>query len=407
MMVICPSLFAQQQVGVVESMKLARLKNPDLQAFTYTIKAAEADRVSAGLRPNPIFNVQLLQQSTSQYRAPGSSTLESVNGQYWYQLTKPFQVAGQRRLKTSYANEQVIQSELDVNEFARGLYFITANKWLDAWAARIQVEILNRAKMNIDSLVLINEVRLRDKVITNTDLNRTKLLQQQYERDILTARKVYLNELQYLQYLVGTKDSLRLSEGESLFNNFAVTRDSVLHIGIDERADVKSAKQAIHVSEVNMQLQDALAVPPPEAGLIVNPQNNIPYIGLYGTIRLPFFDRNQGQRQRAAVQKQQAEQMLWATEQQANAEILNAYRNYATSLTNVRNYEMNRASADTILESVRYAYIHGGTNIIDLLEAQRSWLGTQQGYYNSQVDLRRSIILLLYTTGLIVNFSEP
>lgn len=99
--------------------------------------------------------------------------------------------------------------------------------------------------------------------------------------------------------------------------------------------------------------------------------------------------------------------MLWATEQQANAEILNAYRNYATSLTNVRNYEMNKASADTILESVRYAYIHGGTNIIDLLEAQRSWLGTQQGYYNSQVDLRRSIILLLYTTGLIVNFSEP
>ena len=400
------SLFAQQPLSLKASLQLAKRQNPDLKVLNYNINAAESDVTTAKLRPNPIFNVQTLHIANAANRAAGTSWSNPVNNQYWYQMTKPFQLPSQRSNKIDFSNKLVTQSKLDVNESGRSIYFITANKWLDVWAASINLNILQKGKANIDSLVTINELRLKDQVITSTDLERTQLLQQQYQRNIVTAFQTYANEIQNLKYLVGSPDSLMIDLLDNTFSSIHSIGDSLMTIGIHSRSDILSAKNAIDVSAVNIKLQKSFAYPHPEAGMMYNPQNNVPYLGFYGTISIPIFDRNQGQREKAEVIKLQADQNLWAAERQAETEINTSYRSYIVQRKNLADYEKNLTQAEAILTSVRYSYIKGGTTIIDLLEAQRSWLDTQQAYYSTMLDFRRSYVQLLFATGIINQLAE-
>jgi cobalt-zinc-cadmium efflux system outer membrane protein len=55
---------------------------------------------------------------------------------------------------------------------------------------------------------------------------------------------------------------------------------------------------------------------------------------------------------------------------------------------------------------VRYSYLKGSTTIIDLLEAQRSWLDTRQQYYDTEMQYRKATIELLFVTGLINQLAQ-
>lgn len=399
-------LYAQKSLTLRESLQLARENNPDLKVAAYNINAAEADIKTAQIRPDPIFNMQILQLTNKKYFAEGTRWTNSANNQWWWQVTKPLQVAGQRGNKIDLANKMHTQSKLDYRESARGIYYTVASTWLDAWSAKVELDILEKGKANIDSLVQINAYRLKNKVITNTDLQRTQLLQQQYQRDMVAARQHYINELQNLQYLVGSTDTISVDFSDNTFNTILTAGDSLVEIGTHERSDVLLAKSAIDVSNSNIKLQRSLAYPQPEVGGMYNPQNKVPYVGFYGTVSIPLFNRNQGQREKAQVLKYQSEQNLWASERQAETEIITAYRSYVTQRQNLEDYQRNLAEADNILSSVRYSYVKGGTSIIDLLEAQRSWLDTQQRYYHTMEEFRRSYIQLLFATGIINQMAE-
>jgi len=106
------------------------------------------------------------------------------------------------------------------------------------------------------------------------------------------------------------------------------------------------------------------------------------------------------------VLKQQAEQALRATETQAQTEILTAYKSYVTQKQNLQNFNQLLTQSQTILNSVKYSYLRGGTTIIDFLEAQRSWLDTQQQYYDVLGQYRQSYIDLLYASGMINQIAQ-
>jgi len=399
-------LYAQQTVDLRTALKRARQNNPDLRVLKQDISAAHADRTTAAIRPNPILNLQLLHMANPSDQTPGTNFFSSHNSQYWYQVTKPFQIAGQRQNKITLADQAIERSQYDYDEAARNVYRDAASSWVDVWAAQVNLNILLEGKRNIDSLVMINTYRLKNKVITDTDLARTELLAEQYDRDIVTAQQVLLNELQSLRYLLGTSDSISISLDDPAFQEMAAPMDSLLATGTGRRADILSARKNIEVSETNINLQKSLAYPQPELGAVYNPQNQTPYLGLYGTVEIPIFNRNQGQREKAQVLELRAEQNLLATERQAEAEVASAYRTYVTQRANLEAYVANLEKAERILNSVRYSYLKGATSVIDYLEAQRSWLDTQQRYYATMESFRRSYVYLLYATGMINQFAE-
>ncbi|MBC7487485.1 MAG: TolC family protein [Cytophagaceae bacterium] len=397
---------AQNTLSLQKALQQARSSNPVLKSEQYNMNIAESDIITAKLRPNLKLNNQTLQLVDHDHFAQNTSWGNSKNQQVWWQLTKTFQLPSQRQYKVGYAQQSYSLSQKNYTETERNLFHGVANKWLEVWIAQKQLDILLLANKNIDSLAHINKLRYEKQVITQSDLLRTELLADQYEIQIETAERNYNNELKRLKLELGVTDSVAIDTSSTVILSLPAQLDSLIKEAYAKRADLQVAQGNIELANTNMKLQKSLALPQPELGMIYNPQNTIQYVGFYGTIDLPFFSRNQGEIKKSLYLKAQTQQNLTTIEKTIEIEVSNAYGTYLTQQKNIEHYKKILVQSERILNSVRYAYLKGGTTIIDLLEAQRSWLDTRQQYYDTEKEYRKATIELLFVTGLINQLAQ-
>ncbi len=410
---------AQSPLTLKQVLEQVRTNSPVLRVERLNVSAAQADQITANLRPNPILNNQTLFQLSP---APVTPTVAEVNGvlsrqrrQFWLQATKEFDVFHKRQYRNRFAEASTNLAVKSVAETERGLLFDAANRFLDAWYARIQLALLQRAKANVDTLVQLNKVRLKDLVINSTELTRTQLLSDQFDLQTRTARQDLRNRLTELRLVLGTTDSVAVALSDSivrpdftdplsLYPSVEASADSLLRFAALTRTDVQAASANLETARRNVDLQQVLAKPRNEAGLIWNPQNAVPYAGVFLTLELPFYSRNQGEIQKSHVLVDQANQSAAFVQARIRNEVETAYQSFITSRQNVDRFTGIRRNADKVLGSVRYAYLRGATTLIDLLEAQRSWFETQTAYYQTLYSYRQNYVRLLYVTGQINSY---
>lgn len=398
---LLPALHAQNSLTLQQAVRAARSNNPFLKPAALDVSLAQADVVTAGLRPNPTLNNQTLQLINSKNFAPGTKYYEPQNRQVWWQVTRPFQVSGQRKYSQEVAGKNVAIAEKNYANTERDVLLDAGNKWLDVWYHSMNLTLLQEAKSNIDSLVKTQELRLKNQVISTNELARTELLSEQYLLQLKTAQQNFRNELQNLQLVTGSR--IGGIDTTDPVTYFAIDQqaDSLIRLSYNQRPDIQGAQLGIEAAQSNIKLQHALSKPVPELGLIYNPQNTVKYVGFFGTIDLPFFSRNQGGVKKSQIALQQSQQTLSALQQQVSTEVQTTYQSWQVSKENVARYGVILNKAEQVLTSVKYAYTRGGTTIIDFLDAQRTWFDTQKMYYDAVYEYRKNYLQLLHVTGLI------
>lgn len=406
---------AQTTLTLRQTLQQVRENSPALRVERLNINVAQADQITANLRPNPVLNNQTLFQLTPTPGAEASSLVNRQRRQFWLQATKEFDVFNKRSYRSRFAEANANLAIRSVAETERGLLFDAANRYLDAWYARIQLALLQRAKANVDTLVQLNKVRLKNLVITSTDLTRTQLISDQFEIQTRTAQQDLRNRLNELRLVLGTADSISVALNDSIINPPFTTflrlypgvnapADSLFRLASTARTDVQAAEANLETARRNVGLQQVLAKPRNEAGLIWNPQNAIPYAGVFLTLELPVYNRNQGEIQKSRVLQQQATYAASLVQARIRSEVETAYQSFTTSRQNIDRYTDIRRDADRVLASVRYAYLRGATTLIDLLQAQSSWFDTQTAYYQTLYTYRQNYVRLLYVTGQISSY---
>ncbi len=393
---------AQSSYTMQSAILRAKSSSPLLKTEAYNINFAQSDLVTAKLHTNPILNNQTLQLIDSKYFASGTDASNRYNRQVWWQLTKPFTPVSQRRNRIDIASQNVLLYQIGYSETVRNFSSDVANQWLNAWIFKSRLDLLDQAYTNIDSLVKINKARLRNQVISQTDLIRTQLLQDQYQLQISNANKDYKREIQGLKFLMGARDSVDVDIDAAIETmTIPASVDSMLSQAMRERTDVQAANVNILISQSNIKYQKSLVIPTPELGMIWNPQNGIPYLGFFGTLRIPLFDRNQGQIEKSKYMQLQAEESMRNIQLKLHTEVRAAFFVYQTEKENLKKYESMLNQSDQVLDNVRYSYLKGGTTIIDFLDAQRSWFDTRQLFLDARLSYFQSYIQLLFATGLI------
>jgi cobalt-zinc-cadmium efflux system outer membrane protein len=397
-----------QKISLKQALLLAVEQNPDLKIVACNVTMHEADTITAALRPNPIFNTQDLFLLNSNYFPAGTSMLGPKNRQTWFQLTKPFVLPAQRKNKIVLAHQNLVQEQKNYKESERNVLINVANQWINVWYAQKQLDILKEAKENLDSLVLINNLRYKNQVISHSDLMRVELLANQFSVKIKTATQSVQNAMTELRYSLGGNQNLEIDTTDNLiFTKYNSTNyDSLLRFALMYRSDIQVAKSTIDVANANIKFQKTQALPTPELGFILNPQNTLPYAGFYGTLVFPIFSRNQGEIKKSSIIKYQSEIALQANEKLIQTELLNAYQMFKQQKENLEKYRDYIQLSDKILANVRYNYLAGGTNIVDYLEAQRSWIDTQQQFFEIEYNFRGSLLQMLFTAGIIQQIAQ-
>ncbi|HAI75715.1 MAG TPA: TolC family protein [Microscillaceae bacterium] len=397
---------AQDGLTLKQAVQLGIRQNKQLQTAAFDVQSAQTDITTAKLRENPVLNNQSLFQTNSVFFPVGTNFQNSLNRQVWYQMTKVFELAGQRKNRIEVANKQVGLAGANYTDLKRNLAYLVAQQWLNVWFAEKSLEIIELASQNLDSLVKINQVRFDKQVITATENERTIILKEQYEISRFSAERAVKSELAQLKLLIGVEGDIFINDNDSLVVPFTQEIDSLIELAQAYRTDLQLAQAVRSLAKSNTVLQKSKAFPAVEAGFIWNPQNNVPYVGTFFTLPLPVFNRNQGEIAKAKILEDQASMQIEAVDFQLRNEIERSFRNYQLQLDNVKRFQQILGQSDDILRTIRYAYIRGSTTIIDFLDAQRSWLDTRKTYYDALLLYRRSYVDVLFSSGLIYLLEE-
>ncbi|HSZ25929.1 MAG TPA: TolC family protein [Cytophagaceae bacterium] len=405
-------MYSQKLYTISEVVIEARNNNPELRTEKYNINIASTNITTAKLRPNPILNNQNLQllNAKNLYLFNYGNSIENKNllsgesRQLWFQLTKPLQLGNLRAKKINFAKQTVVSATTLYSDLNRNVSYNVALKWMDVWLLKANLSLFKNAKENIDTLVYINQNRLKNKVITPTELIRTQLLSDQYNLQLKSLTTQYANEVRNLKYMVGIDDSIGINDKISLVSfDFFENRDTLIAIAIETRTDLAYARSNIELSKKNIDVQHAARLPYFETGLMFNPQNSIGYLGSYTTLNIPIFSRNQGEREKSHFLLKQSESFQLARELQIKTEVQNAYNSFITHKNNLVGFQSIVENSTKVLNTVRYSYLKGNTTLIDFLDAQRTYLETQRLYNEAVFNFRKSYIEVLFTTGLIAN----
>ncbi len=389
-----------EELTIARAFQLAKLQNPSLLAERYNLEIAKADVTTAKLFPNPVFNNQELIRPSG----PGNSFSQS-NRQDWFQVTMPIPVAGQREYSIELAIKNLSLAQNNLIEFQRNLLYVVGTKWLEVWIVRQRTLNILRAKHNSDELLSVNELRLKNEVITKSEFLRTQIINEQYEADLYVAEQQLRNQIQIFNTLLGKTGQLDiLADGSFPMENFNEDLENLNQISLALRGDILASNAAVSAAATNIKLQEANAYPRPEVGIIYNPQNTERYYGSFVTIRVPIFDRNQGEIEKSISQFNQLQQSRTALELNIKTEVKNALGEFNASRKNFEKYKKIFESSEKVLETVKYSYLRGGTTVIDYLDAQRNWFQTLNLYYDSIFQFRRTYLQILFVTGKIVEY---
>lgn len=396
------SSIAQTSVSLRESMVRSKANNPFLRTQRLETDVVKSDITTANLRLNPDFQTQIYFIPNPGYYAENTGILSPQNTQTWYQIGMPIRLQPIRKLANDLAVKNLSYTQTNISEIERNLSFEVSKVWLDIWSLKKNTEILLQAKLNIDTLVQINKNRLKNEVITISELIRTEVLSEQYDLQIRDISQEYKNQIRVLSVLTGAKDSISIVvSDEFVFEKALPPLDSLVQISKNKRADLQAATLSTTVAKSNVELQNALAYPNLYGAAFVNPQNTVPYMGLIAGIQIPVFDRNQGGIERSKAVVKQTESNVAALQWSIETEIKNAYQSYLTKKGNLQRFQNIMHQSEIVLNTVRYKYLKGNTTIIDFLEAQRTALETKKIYFSEVLAYRMSYLQVLYASGLI------
>lgn len=363
-------------------------QNPSLLADRLNIDESKAQEISANLHPNPAFSLLTDGTQIAPYRGvwrPFAGTELSTNFGYLHERQR------KRELRLESAQKATgiaVDTHVDLE---RTLLF----ELRGAFASTLQAKaVLQLARDNLayyDRVLEVSRERLNAGDVAEMDLDRLELRRVQYESDVQTAEvnlrtaKIGLLTLLNARTPVEQFDVIGLYD----FDDQLMPRDEFRKIALDTRPDLKAAVDAIYKAQTDHKLAIANGSTDPTLSTwyTYNPSFNNPYdhqtLGASVSIPLRIFDRNQGEKLRTQLDIARNERLRDAAEAQVLSDVDSAYASLSSNLAMLQPYKQKYLQqAARVRDTVAFAYQHGGTSLLDFLNAQSEYRTVQLSYVN-------------------------
>lgn len=396
------------RLSLAEAVDLAQARNPLLVAARAGVDAAEADRVAAGKRPNPVLSVD----------SAGYPVFETAKPGYWVgqeftvRVDQELELAGRRILRTAVADAARQAAGLTADDQARQLALEVKRAYLAVVLAQADRTVAQASQDEIDRVIGLNQARFAQGEISGAEVRRLQVERLRFVEDVFAADLAVRNARSALLALLDAPrldQALELTDGlkapavdsdVALLTAGPAQADGVVAQALAQRPDLQGAKTTQSQSDTTTRLQRALRTPNLTLG--GGYQNNFGSDGVVVgvTVPLPFFNRNEGGIARAEAERRAADARLASTTLAVRLDVQRALNAVETNRARVnyieREYLTNaQESRDIVLASYRL----GVANLIDFLDAQRAFRDTQRIYNRALFDQRVSLFELTAAVG--------
>lgn len=395
---LCAEAAAQQlpPTLTLEGVVATYLRNSlEIQAARFRVDRTRADLIGARLRPNPGLTVV-----TENFPITGPtpfSRLYEIGATY----TETIELGGKRELREKVATANITAAELQFEDTMRRGIAEVKRLYFNALLARYNLETAVENRRTFDLLVQFNVARFQEGAIPELELIKVRLERVRFDSTVKQAELVLRESVIRLLERMGQTDMPALAiGGELALSSANFDLASFRQFASSERTDVRAAAAAVSAANERLALEKARAKPDisPFAGYKRVGSDNTLLAGV--TIPLKVRDRNEAEIARAEADLRSAEVRLRLTRTQALAEVEAGYaavqsaRELADSIRNDLLRQADEAQSITIA-----AYEEGGTELLPVLDAQRTRAEIRQQYFKTLFDYQAGVVALELAVG--------
>lgn len=381
---------AKQSITLDQAVEIFMRQNLELVAERYDIDTADAEKLTARLRPNPQFTIGL---SDLPLNLSGSFIKEQT---YAYGISRTIELGGKRskRIETANANSDVARGQFQMvvwqltNDLKRKFYTVVLNQ-----------SLLNLARENettFAEIVKHTTELMNAGEISGLDLERVEVEKLKFDTDLANAERDYEVALRNLRFtLGGDYRAMNIDVSGSIdYEPHQFSHDQLLDLALAARPDLKAAQLSERAADANIRLQNAQRIPDLTLGSGVSqvPSGTSSYTFGVG-IELPVSNRNQGERAKALIGKKKAQNQEQLLTNQVMSDVDKALVAFQMQQRRVDLYRSGVITkVNDIQNMTQIALKAGESSTLDLLDAIRTRRDTLASFYQTLFDYQMSLL---------------
>ncbi|NBU97065.1 MAG: TolC family protein [Spirochaetia bacterium] len=396
--------------------KYATSNNPLYLAEKQNIGIIRGDIITAALYRNPVFNYQAqflpINGASSVYNPLLGYSNSGGPPEFAPGVTQDFDVAGVIEQRTQVAKKAFLAQIASFQDFDRLFRLrLRQNYWLYLYVT----ELINYQKefyLNYNDLLKLNKFRAEKGDISPLEYDRLILERIRIEKEYKDSEILRAQVAKDLRFLIGIspKNQILILNGKLKFFSTKDLGLNLLDFNIDDRPDLKSLQLNVAKNRLNIELKkkEGGLAPFLNLGGEVRHKGNETYAGMFATVPLKVFDRNQGEIVKAEEQYKKSILELESKRKQIYAEIraavreLNAREELLSSYETINLMDKNKE----VQGKFRTAYIKGASNLVTFLEAERNYITVLKGYYEQLYLYYNAIESYKASIGKLGNLDE-
>lgn len=367
-----PSTDLPSFMSLKQALEIGLQNNAAFRAAQEAARVAEAEAVSARLRPNPVF--LLNSESYPLYTTRPGSFFN--NQELIMNISQEIETAGKRVKRTEVARAQIGTTMAEIQDAQRRLRLAIQEAYFQTALAKADLELAQQNLAEFDQLLNLGRARFERGEISGLDFKRIEIERLKFFNDRLTAEVALKNTKAALLTLLGFEQvSADFDVADALgVRPAATTLDTMRRDALESRPDLIGARMRIERAQADIRLQEALRVPniAPFFGYKRNEGVNTSAFGVQ--IPLPFLNRNQGEIARAYAERNRESFLLRQVETSVLSEVQQAYNSWAGSLSRVETLERDYLpKAREVATGIQQSFRLGAADLITFLDAQRAY----------------------------------
>ena len=387
------------KLSLQTALSLALVNNPELQAFSWQTRAAEALQLQAGLIPNPKVELEL-----EEYDAEGTGfdTAETS-----ITLSQLVLLGGKRNKRKMVAGLKMGLAAQDYEAKRLDVFAKTTQAFIDVLAAQKSValakktfSLATKVHTTANARVEAGKVSPLEASRTSIALSMSKMLLVRSEKD-LTALRTQLGTM-----WGNTKPTFAEVTGSLNTIMESIPSITSLIADLSQNPDVARWESEIKLREASVASERSVAIPDlsASAGLqqFEETGNDAFKFGIGFVI--PIFDRNQGNIKAAKYQLSKVDNEKLAAIMQVQSDLTAAYQDLTASHFEATTLQHDiLPAAQSAFDAASHGYKQGKFGYLELLDAQRTMFSVRARYIKSLASYHKAVVTVERLIGRSIN----
>jgi cobalt-zinc-cadmium efflux system outer membrane protein len=404
-------LVTLQALTMEDAVSLAMQRNRDLIAARLEVEGAQLDRVQAGLYPNPVFSYTLGNVVVGTANPQGTTPPTIAEGfqqsVHTLSISDVIDVWAKRSAHIRFANRGIDYQRIVVEDALREVSYAVRSAFSDVVSEQWELQLAKETRSRYDETIRLSRVRYQAGEISEAELRKIELEGARYQNEVIDEEMELDLARQKLAALMGIHFSeLPPAVDEPAEKRLELSLPDLTQRALQNRPDVRAnvASQTRANAEISSAKRDAF--PDISFGLGYTHSNftvsgdNPDSLYLSFSLPLPVFDRNQGNIGRARLHLKQAENDQAKLELAVEHDVADAVRKSQRAQALLAVFEGGMLErADSALKVAEKSYKAGAVSLLELLEAQRTYIETRAQYLKARHDLQQGLIDVTHAVG--------